>query len=437
MPFQNIDGLDIQYALINFNKEGQERTDDPIGGVFSQTLIEKVRQDKPTDIFLFSHGWKGDMGAAIDQYNRWIGAMWRLDADRRALGPDFKPMFIGLHWPSLPWGDETMPSGASFADAIAAPVLSELFEATVQHFGDTPEVRQSLTVIFKAQQEDPGASVLSDEVIAAYYDLAHAIGFSAGGGADAPPDAEGAPLDPQEAVRADRVASSAAAFGGGGFFKGLLGGLRQLSFWMMKKRARTVGESGMYQFVAALQQTSNARIHLMGHSFGCVVVSSILGGPGGKAKLPRPIHSVGLVQGAVSLWSWGERVYDANTPGYFHNILRNKNVAGPIITTQSLHDLAVGTYYPAAVGLVGQAEFANELPKYGAIGTFGIQGIPVQPITMLDVGGVYNFSSGVIYNIECSDFIKKMEGASGAHNDLDGPQVAHAIWQAAQAAVEE
>ena len=106
-------------------------------------------------------------------------------------------------------------------------------------------------------------------------------------------------------MRADRVASSATAFGGGGFFKGLLGGLSQLSFWKMKKRARSVGESGMHQFVAALQRTCNARIHLMGHSFGCIVMSSVLGGPGGTAKLPRPVHSVALVQGAVSLWSWG------------------------------------------------------------------------------------------------------------------------------------
>ena len=433
MSFQNIDGLDITYALISFDEDGQERTDDPVGGLFSKTLIEKAQQEKPTDIFLFSHGWKGDIRAAIAQYNRWIGAMWRLDADRQAMGPDFKPMFIGLHWPSLPWGDEDIPSGASFADAIAAPVLNELFEKTVQHFGDTPEVRQALTVIFKVQQEEPGVFVLPDEVVAAYHDLARAIGFSAGGGADAPPDVEGAPLDPQEAVRADRVASSAAAFGGGGFFKGLLGGLSQLSFWKMKKRARSVGESGMHQFVAALQQTCNARIHLMGHSFGCIVMSSVLGGPGGTEKLPRPVHSVALVQGAVSLWSWGERIHDTNTPGYFHNILRNKNVAGPIITTQSRHDLAVGTYYPAAVGLVGEAAFGNELPKYGAVGTFGIQGTPVQPIAMLDEQGVYNFRSGVIYNIECSDFIKKIEGASGAHSDIDGPQVAHALWQAAQA----
>ena len=68
---------------------------------------------------------------------------------------------------------------------------------------------------------------------------------------------------------------------------GMLAGLRQVSFWLMKHRARTVGEQGMFQFVNALQQASDAHIHLMGHSFGCIVISSILGGPGGTARLPE------------------------------------------------------------------------------------------------------------------------------------------------------
>jgi hypothetical protein len=315
-----------------------------------------------------------------------------------------------------------------------------MFEDAVQHFGDKPGVREALSVIFDAQKQDPGTIILSDEVIAAYHDLAKAIGFSAGDSASAPPDAEGAPLDPQEAVRADRVASAAAAFGGGGFFKGLLGGLGQLSFWVMKNRARTVGESGMHQFIAALQQVCNARIHLMGHSFGCIVVSSILGGPNGKSSLSRPIDSAALVQGALSLWSWGETVPDSQSPGYFNTVLREKRVAGPVITTQSLHDLAVAVYYPAAVGLVGEAAFgagagggaAIPLPKFGGVGTFGIQGATgANAISMLDERGDYAFKPGKLYNIESSQFIRKMAGASGAHSDIDGPQVAHALWQAA------
>ena len=86
MPFQKIPSLDISYALINFDDNGRERTDDPEGGVFSRKVQEQVRQTQPTDIFLFSHGWKGDVPSAIDQYNRWIGALWKVTADREAMG---------------------------------------------------------------------------------------------------------------------------------------------------------------------------------------------------------------------------------------------------------------------------------------------------------------------------------------------------------------
>ena len=47
MSFQNIDGLDITYALISFDEDGQERTDDPVGGLFSKTLIERPNRKSP------------------------------------------------------------------------------------------------------------------------------------------------------------------------------------------------------------------------------------------------------------------------------------------------------------------------------------------------------------------------------------------------------
>ena len=440
MPFRTItkDNLGLQYALISFDQDGIERTDDPAGGTMSTLLVQKAAAEKPTNIFLFSHGWKGDFDAAVDQYDRWIGAMWKMEKDRNAMGSDFRPMFIGLHWPSLPWGNENLPNAASFAEAVLSPDYEALYEKTVQHFGDKPGVREALRTIFTAQKEDPGARSLPDEVVDAYKQLGDAIGFSAGGGPGAAPDAEGEPLDPEEAVRATRVASAATSFGvGGGFFSGLLGGLGQLSFWQMKKRARTVGEGGMHAFVAQLQKTCDARVHLMGHSFGCAVMSSVVGGPGGNTKLPRAIDSLALVQGAISLWSYGDSVFGSSTPGYFNNILRNACVSGPIVTTQSRFDTAVGTFYPAAVGLVGEAAFGNELPKYGGFGAFGIQGTKTaaQAISMLPHDGAYGFKPGLVYNIESSEFIKKMDGASGAHSDIDGPEVAHALWQAALAGV--
>jgi hypothetical protein len=90
-------------------------------------------------------------------------------------------------------------------------------------------------------------------------------------------------------------------------------------------------------------------------------------------------------------------------------------------------------FYPVAAGLSGQVDFAAVLPPFGGIGTYGLQGLGgVNAIRMLPQTGGYGFAPGGIYNIESSEFISKMDGASGAHSDIDGPQVAHAIWQAAR-----
>ena len=110
MSFQTIPDTAIEYGLIAFDDAGQERTDDIAGGTFSRTLLERIERDKPTNIFLFSHGWKGDAEAAIDQSNRWIKAMIDLPRDIRRMSSGFKPMWIGLHWPSLPWGEESSGS---------------------------------------------------------------------------------------------------------------------------------------------------------------------------------------------------------------------------------------------------------------------------------------------------------------------------------------
>jgi general stress protein YciG len=429
MPYKTIPDTDIHYALIAFNADGNERSDDPHGvaGSMSASILKDVEANVPTHVFFFSHGWKGDVPAAIDQYNRWIKAMTDLSADVAAMGPNFQPLWIGLHWPSLPWGDDELGSGSFEPSPVRS---SELLERYVARFGgDADAVRKQLQIIFSENETNAGAMSLSAPVADAYRRLADEIGRKAGrpGG---PPDAEEAAFDPAQAFEAGN--EGGAAFGGGPDFGGLLGPLRQLSFWKMKNRARTVGEGGMHSFIASLQQAlPTARFHLMGHSFGCIVVSSILGGPDGKTALPRAVDSLVLVQGALSLWAYAEQIPDSATNGYFNAMIQRGAVRGPIVTTRSEHDTAVGTFYPLAARLSGKVDFAP-LPEYGAIGAFGIQGRAAVSGVLLPQTGNYSFKPGTIHNLESSNFISKMDGASGAHSDIDGPQVAHALWQTAR-----
>ena len=78
MPFFKIPDTSSSYAMIAFDRKGHEQTkdEDGLNGLMSARLLETARQHKPPHIFLFVHGWKGDMGSAQDQYDQWIKALF-------------------------------------------------------------------------------------------------------------------------------------------------------------------------------------------------------------------------------------------------------------------------------------------------------------------------------------------------------------------------
>ena len=255
MPYQKIPDLGIEYALIHFDDNGRERTDDPEGGVFSRTLLEKARRDKPTHIFLFSHGWKGDVPVG----DRSVQPLDRRDVEARGRPDgDGARLPAAVHRPAL--AEPAVGRGRRSAPAsFGTPArrrLDALLDAAVAHFGGSDAVRAPLEVIFARLREGPGARVLPDEVVAAYGELAEAIGFSAGKAAPtrrrtrkarrsirrrrSAPSGSRAPASRSASPARSGTACSP--------------GLRQASFWLMKHRARTVGEQGMHQFVGDLQQ---------------------------------------------------------------------------------------------------------------------------------------------------------------------------------------
>jgi hypothetical protein len=94
----------------------------------------------------------------------------------------------------------------------------------------------------------------------------------------------------------------------------------------------------------------------------------------------------------------------------------------------------VGRWYPLAAGAARQVAFAPaEFPKYGAVGTFGLQGpgIDVVDGEMLPTDREYDFEAGKVYNLAGGRYIRTGGGFSGAHSDIAHPEVAHAVWRAA------
>jgi DNA/RNA endonuclease G (NUC1) len=483
-PTEQVPGTDIRYYLLAYDGDGRERrrTSAP-AGLVSRFVVDAVRQQPVTDVFLFSHGWMGDVPSAREQYGGWIGAMAAHQDDReriRRLRPGFLPLLVGLHWPSLPWGDEQFavaasPSSSAPVDFGAKPgakagakananapraedaALQEaIVEEYVRRLGDTPEERARLRAPLEALAEavagtgggdDDVPNRLPDNVVAAYMALDKAVGLASDGVAGEP-GGDREPFDPQGVYQDARLgqAVSRAAGPGGVSFRlrlptrdELLAPLRTLSFWKMKDRARRFGEGAVHPLLAELQQAVSGRgvrFHLAGHSFGAIVASAAVAGPVGGSGLPQPVDSVALIQGALSLWAYCTDIpFARGTPGYFSRIFAEGRVRGPVVTTQSRFDSAVGTWYPRAAQARGQVAFApGQLPKYGSIGTFGIQGGgPIMTDgAMLAADAEYELAGGGrVYNFDGSAFIREGGGFSGAHSDIRRPEVAHLVWSAA------
>jgi hypothetical protein len=426
------------YHLVAFDAAGAERGAD--GGRSSAELPAVVAREEPTDVFLLSHGWNGDVPSARRQYDAWVAAMAACPGDAavaRSRPGGFRPVVVGVHWPSKAWGSEDLIPQSYAVSGMGAPEQADpvdrLLDGAAAGLVETSAVRDAVRTIVDAALEDPVPMTLPASVRAAYLQLDGALGGGAEGEGAAPGD-DRAPFDPEETYQA-ALMEELSSFGGTSL-GGLLAPLRVLTFWHMKRRARDVGTSGVARLLVRLQDAApQARFHLMGHSFGCIVVSAavVSAPPNGR----RPVASMALVQGAMSLWSFCSAIPSAPArPGFFHRLLADGLVDGPVVVTTSVHDRAVRTFYPLGAGARGQVDYRpTALPTYGAIGTYGVRG-PGVDVTDDDLGPVdvpYEFRPGVVHVLRGDEVIRDGGGVMGAHSDITKPPVAHAVWQAALA----
>lgn len=433
----SLPGTDLHYYLVSFDKAGAEREEAAGRQSVELKRLLSSASEAVTDVFFACHGWKGDVPAAVDQCNRWMGQMARMDNDRaamRARDPKFKTLLIGLHWPSQPWGEESLEEAPSESGLLGD---EEVSEALIEHYAEaisqTPAAREAIETILAAASSGQHRAQLAPDVVAAYETLIRDAELWSD------EDANDSPLetqwDPQTVYDDARAADDETLLLGGSSKDAFLSPLRQISFWTMKARARTVGEIGVGKLLRELQVSAGSavRFHLMGHSFGCIVVSAAIAGASGM-PLVYPVDSVFLAQGALSLWAYGQ--VTANKPGYFQRIVAEKRVRGPIVTTWSTHDGAVGNLYPMAARLGLQDTLAS-YPRFGGVGAYGLQGVGklAHEIVIGDDVVDYKWQPGQIYNVQSSRIIAQGDGVSGAHSDIAHPEVAHLAWQAVKSSV--
>lgn len=424
-----------EYHLLSFDSDGLERLED--GHLYSDHLSTLLRSGEYTDILIASHGWNNDVGAALVSYDRWIDAMSSCAADisaAQSLPGGFKPLIVAIHWPSLAWGREELPRHSFEAGGNAV----SLADSYAERIASTPAAREALAALLEAAEDDLEPETLPPKAVLAYRTLYAEAGLIANG-ANGPPGTDHDEFDPGEIYQQCREAmeqvEDLATFDfGEPIAAGLLAPLRILSFWKMKQRGCTIGERGAANLLAKLQADVNktTRFHVMGHSFGCIVTSAMI------ARAPQwressKVNSLILIQGALSTWSYSDQIPRLGLPGYFRTLIEGKQVQGPLIAIHSRYDLACRIFYPIGA-YFGPQRFApeNEPTRYGALGTFGVQGsgLTTEPIAVKSMNSSYALAPGAVYNLDGQNYIKAMQGIIGAHNDIAHPEIAHAFWAA-------
>jgi hypothetical protein len=512
MPLRQAPQTGYSYYLIELDASGAEQAE---GGVLlSNEVVAKVREENPTDVFVASHGWLADMNAAQAQYDRWIDTMVSEGSDggdlalERGTQPAYKSVAVAVHWPSLPFGDERAdaadPLAAdSFAqEARQAPAL--LIDRYAARIADSDAARTALQAILVAADtiarsgntKDLAAGNLPPELERAYQTLFAESGLAAGGGPVTEPGLVHGTFDPGQTIRewipemaahsaqvqpprplrllapvineVEKLAARLIAALESDATKVrdlVLAPVRLMSFWAMKDRARVIGQKTVHDLlIALLEAAPGARVHVMGHSFGCIVVSAAICGPiddscAITSRLPRPVSSVFLAQGAMSLWSYAGQIPSfAGQVGAYQPIeVSPALIVGPLVTTQSVYDTANGSFFPLAARLGspdimaeararvlaivnGQAPAGKAYPDYGAVGTYGLRG--TQSLTMRDLtvhrtagapGPDYGLLPGTCYNVDASQVIRTGQWPEGAHSDISHPEIAHLFWGAVQA----
>jgi len=167
------------------------------------------------------------------------------------------------------------------------------------------------------------------------------------------------------------------------------------------------------------------RLHLVGHSFGGLLVTSTAWG-GETATPALPIETMTLLQAAFSQHGFAELA--DGSQGRYRSVLTEARVSGPTLVSHTRNDRAVGIAYALASRFAGQtaASLGIGMPddRFGGIGANGARRTPESVDgELLPTGSPYDFEPGRLYNLLADRHID-------GHSDVAGEAVAHAIVEA-------
>lgn len=398
----------IPWYMIPFDKQGVCE-----GPLTRQDLLDKVKAGTFTDILLFSHGWNNNWHDATELYENFFTGY---TAMRRAKGLEygrpFRPVLVGIFWPSIalefPWeaapriaGDADTPEANEVTDSKVAVERREVGELAERI---APKNRARFYTLTQQQEKLNAEQALELAAIMAPLYTSSSDELQGAKKAPAPEElvATWAAAQPDEAKRAR--GDNFGFVGGGGAAAHAAGGdisfdprdiVRLATVLQMKDRAGTVGAYGVGPLLGDLLAASNARVHLIGHSYGCKVVLSATC----IKPLQRPVNSILLLEPAISYLCFADNVDGTGQPGGYKTALAR--VEQPILSTFSAEDAPLNKFFHLAVWRkedLGEQRTAAVPPsKYAALGGYGPDGTPAgKDIPIQPMGKPYTFDSPTI-----------------------------------------
>lgn len=379
-PFEQIalaGGATAPWYVISFDKDGYCTSPRS-----REHLLRAVRGGEATHVVVFSHGWNNGWAEVEGLTGSFFKNVAALGPAQAPGGAPFRPIFVSVFWPSiaLVLPEERGPRFASAAVAASDDRAVELVAAAV------PARRRARVRELAARQRlAPGELEELARILAPAF---------------ARPDELGAARRPTPAELSRQWRAAAAALGGEaatedfGFGDDGAGGAapagpqaaggaidwvrlpyRIATVWQMKDRAGVVGARGVARLLRALLAASpDARVHLVGHSYGCRVV---LAAVAAEPAPVRPVESILLLQPAVSRLGFAERLPGAGAPGGYRIAL--ERTRQPILATYSKDDWPLHTFFHIALRRphdVGDVQAAGGEPSpYAALGGYGPGGV--------------------------------------------------------------
>lgn len=380
-----------------------------------------------TDVVLFAHGWNNDFSSATARFDRFYRRLDRvLRSQGRPAGRPFRPVYVGVVWPStalvMPWErgpdiaggpgpDDVDDDLAALEDALTAEQVAELRQILAATTPGPDDLRRAAAILATLPDGDldddpatPPDPLDADELIALWVDARDQLTPA--------PTRPGGIIDDDAAVTRPDVA---------GFnpLELLREGIRLATVRQMKDRAGRVGAAGVARAVRQLVATP-ARVHLVGHSYGCRVVLSAVAAGGAP---PRDVDSVLLLQPALNALAFAQDV-DGRPGGYRRALDR---VRLPIVTTRSKHDMPLTRVFHLGLRRrsdLGEAEIAGGPSRFAALGGVGPQDLgtgELVNITMPDVGGPYPLRGAHrVVAVDGTAYIP-------SHGDVESDQTAWAL----------